>query len=601
MGSHTDKLSALLTSLPQQPGIYKYFDADGNLMYIGKAKNLRKRVQSYFSKNHYENRKTAVMVSKIADIQFTLVDTEIDALLLENALIKKFQPRFNINLKDDKTYPYLCIKNERFPRVFPTRKPVKDGSEYFGPYASVSMMHTLTDLIKVLYPIRNCNLHLSARNIEEKKFKACLEFQIGNCKAPCTGAQSEPDYNQSVQQIRNILKGHLSEVKQHLKTQMQHAAAELKFEQAADYKRKLDMLEKYQSKSTIVNASITDVDVFSITTDERFAFVNYLKVSNGIIIQTQTFELRKKLDETDAELLELAIAEVRDTYGSTSREIIVPFELQLQDDQLTFTVPKAGDKKKLLDLSMKNAMYYRKDKLQQYEQLDPSVKTDRILTQMEADLRLKTLPRHIECFDNSNIQGAYPVSACVVFKDTKPSKKEYRHFNVKTVEGPNDFDTMREVVGRRYSRVLSENGSLPDLIIIDGGKGQLSAAVETLKELGIYGRVPVLGIAKRLEELYFPEDELPLYIDKKSETLKVIQHIRDEAHRFGITHHRARRSKGALTSELTQINGVGEATFKKLLIAFGSVKKIKEASLTDLTDAIGAAKAETVYTHYHAK
>ncbi|MFN9581527.1 MAG: excinuclease ABC subunit UvrC, partial [Bacteroidota bacterium] len=477
MGSHTDKLSALLTSLPQQPGIYKYFDADGNLMYIGKAKNLRKRVQSYFSKNHYENRKTAVMVSKIADIQFTLVDTEIDALLLENALIKKFQPRFNINLKDDKTYPYLCIKNERFPRVFPTRKPVKDGSEYFGPYASVSMMHTLTDLIKVLYPIRNCNLHLSARNIEEKKFKACLEFQIGNCKAPCTGAQSEPDYNQSVQQIRNILKGHLSEVKQHLKTQMQHAAAELKFEQAADYKRKLDMLEKYQSKSTIVNASITDVDVFSITTDERFAFVNYLKVSNGIIIQTQTFELRKKLDETDAELLELAIAEVRDTYGSTSREIIVPFELQLQDDQLTFTVPKAGDKKKLLDLSMKNAMYYRKDKLQQYEQLDPSVKTDRILTQMQADLRLKTLPSHIECFDNSNIQGAYPVSACVVFKDTKPSKKEYRHFNVKTVEGPNDFDTMREVVGRRYSRVLSENGSLPDLIIIDGGKGQLSAAV----------------------------------------------------------------------------------------------------------------------------
>lgn len=601
MAPHTDKLSTVLNSLPQQPGIYKYYDADGNLMYIGKAKNLRKRVQSYFSKNHYENRKTAVMVSKIADIQFTLVDTEIDALLLENALIKKFQPRFNINLKDDKTYPYLCIKNERFPRVFPTRKPVKDGSEYFGPYASVSMMHTLTDLIKVLYPIRNCNLHLSARNIEEKKFKACLEFQIGNCKAPCIGAQSEADYNQSVQQIRNILKGHLSEVKQHLKTQMQHAAAELKFEQAADYKRKLDMLEKYQSKSTIVNASITDVDVFSITTDDRFAFVNYLKVSNGIIIQTQTFELRKKLDETDAELLELAIAEVRDTYGSTSRELIVPFELPLQDDQLTFTVPRAGDKKKLLDLSMKNAMYYRKDKLQQYEQLDPSVKTDRILTQMQKDLRLKTLPRHIECFDNSNIQGAYPVSACVVFKDAKPSKKDYRHFNVKTVEGPNDFDTMREVVGRRYRRVLSENAPLPDLIIIDGGKGQLSAAVETLKQLGIYGRVPVLGIAKRLEELFFPEDELPLYIDKKSETLKVIQQIRDEAHRFGITHHRARRSKGALTSELTEINGVGEATLKKLLTTFGSVKKIKEASLASLADAVGAAKAETVYHHYHPK
>lgn len=601
MAPHTDKLSTVLNSLPQQPGIYKYYDADGNLMYIGKAKNLRKRVQSYFSKNHYENRKTAVMVSKIADIQFTLVDTEIDALLLENALIKKFQPRFNINLKDDKTYPYLCIKNERFPRVFPTRKPVKDGSEYFGPYASVSMMHTLTDLIKVLYPIRNCNLHLSARNIEEKKFKACLEFQIGNCKAPCTGAQSEADYNQSVQQIQNILKGHLSEVKQHLKTQMQHAAAELKFEQAADYKRKLDMLEKYQSKSTIVNASITDVDVFSITTDDRFAFVNYLKVSNGIIIQTQTFELRKKLDETDAELLELAIAEVRDTYGSTSRELIVPFELPLQDDQLTFTVPRAGDKKKLLDLSMKNAMYYRKDKLQQYEQLDPSVKTDRILTQMQKDLRLKTLPRHIECFDNSNIQGAYPVSACVVFKDAKPSKKDFRHFNVKTVEGPNDFDTMREVVGRRYSRVLSENAPLPDLIIIDGGKGQLSAAVETLKQLGIYGRVPVLGIAKRLEELFFPEDELPLYIDKKSETLKVIQQIRDEAHRFGITHHRARRSKGALTSELTQINGVGEATLKKLLTAFGSVKKIKEASLASLAEVVGAAKAETVYHHYHPK
>jgi excinuclease ABC subunit C len=598
---HTAHLVNIIASLPQQPGIYKYYDADGNLMYIGKAKNLKKRVSSYFTKKHFENRKTAVMVSKIADIQFTLVDTEIDALLLENSLIKKFQPRFNINLKDDKTYPYLCIKNERFPRVFPTRRPVKDGSEYFGPYASVSMMHTITDLIKVLYPIRNCNLNLTQRNIEEQKFKACLEYQIGNCKAPCIGAQTEEDYNQSIQQIKNILKGNLSEVKQHLKTQMQQASVNLKFEQAADYKRKLDMLERYQSKSTIVSATITDVDVFSITADEKLAFVNYLKVSNGMIIQTQTFELRKKLDESVEELLELAVAEVREAYGSTSSEVIVPFELDIEDNQIQFTVPKAGDKKKLLDLSMKNAMYYRKEKLSQYEQLDPALKTERILKQMQDDLRLKTLPKHIECFDNSNIQGAHAVSACVVFKDAKPSKKDYRHFNVKTVVGPNDFDTMREVVTRRYKRMLEEQQPLPDLIVIDGGKGQLSAAVESLKLLGIYGKVPVLGIAKRLEELYFPDDELPLYIDKKSETLKIIQQIRDEAHRFGITHHRNKRSKVTLQSELNQIQGIGEATAQKLLKELKSVKNISEAPMQLLADIIGKAKAEMVYQYFHKK
>lgn len=597
---HTAYLKRIISSLPDSPGIYKYKDAEGTLMYIGKAKNLKKRVSSYFTKSH-DNRKTAVMVSKIADIEFTLVDSEIDALLLENALIKKFQPRFNINLKDDKTYPWICIKREPFPRIFYTRKQIKDGSEYFGPYASGTMMHTILDLIKVLYPTRNCNLVLTQENINSLKFKACLEYQIGNCKAPCIGVQSEEEYMQSIKQIKSILKGNIGEVVQPLKRMMQEAAVELRFEEAAQFKKKLDILEHYQSKSTIVNSIVHDVDVFSIVSDEKFAFVNYLKVSNGMIIQTQTFELKKKMEEQEAELLEFAIGEVREQFKSRSKEILLPFEIELEDPEITFTIPKAGDKKKLLDLSLKNALYYKKEKLSQYEKLNPELKVDRVLNQMKADLRLTQLPRHIECFDNSNIQGNFPVSAMVVFKDAKPSKKDYRHFNVQTVVGPNDFATMREVIHRRYRRVLEEEQPLPDLIIVDGGKGQLSSAVESLKELGLYGKVPILGIAKRLEELYYPEDELPLYIDKKSETLRIIQQLRDEAHRFGITHHRNRRSKGTIKSELGDIKGIGEETQKALLKELKSVKRIKETPLEMLEAIIGKSKAHLVWEYYHPK
>jgi excinuclease ABC subunit C len=596
----TAHIKKILASLPETPGVYKYYDSSGVLMYIGKAKSLKKRVASYFTKQH-DNRKTAVMVSKITDIQFTLVDSEIDALLLENSLIKKFQPRFNINLKDDKTYPWLCIKNEQFPRIFPTRRPIKDGSEYFGPYASIGMMYAILDMIKELYPTRNCTLALTSNNINEGKFKACMEYQIGNCKAPCIGLQTEAEYNQSIAQIKSILKGRTTEVIQHLKQLMQQAASSLKFEEAALYKRKLDILENYQSKSTIITDIKHDVDVFSIVSDERFAFVNFLKVSNGMIIQTQSFELKKKMDEPDAALLEMVIGEVREQYNSTSTEIIVPFALELEDARIQFTIPKGGDKKKLLDLSLKNAIYYKREKLSQYEKLNPELKVERVLTQMMHDLRLTDLPRHIECFDNSNIQGAYPVSAMVVFKDAKPSKKDYRHFNVKTVEGPNDFATMQEVITRRYSRVLNEQQPLPNLIIVDGGKGQLSSAVESLKSLGLYGKIPILGIAKRLEELYYPEDELPLYIDKKSETLKIIQQLRDEAHRFGITHHRNRRSKGTLQSELDDIKGIGEETKKLLLKELKSVKKIKETDLPTLENIVGKAKSKLIHNYFFSQ
>ncbi|MCK6610242.1 MAG: excinuclease ABC subunit UvrC [Bacteroidia bacterium] len=594
-----ENLKKTLNALPNSPGVYKYFDSEGTLIYIGKAKNLKKRVSSYFSKQHYENRKTAVLVSRIADIQFTLVETEMDALLLENALIKQFQPKFNINLKDDKTYPFICLKHERFPRLFPTRNVVKDGSEYFGPYASVGMMHTILDLIRALYPIRNCNLVLSESNIRSLKFKPCLELDIGNCLAPCVARQSEEDYVENIRQVRNILKGNLSEVKTHLKKAMAEAAELLRFEEAARYKKRIDMLENYQSKSTIVNGIPQDLDVFSVVSDEKFAFINYLKVSSGMIIQTQTFELKKKMEESDEELLTLAIAEVRETYKSTSRELIVPIQPDLEDDKLTITIPKAGEKKKLLDLSLKNALYYKKEKLSQYEKLNPEFKTERLLNQLKSDLRLNELPVHMECFDNSNFQGTNAVSACVVFRDGKPSKKDYRIFNVKTVVGPNDFATMEEVIFRRYKRLKEENQPLPQLIVIDGGKGQLSSAIESLKKLDLYGKVAVIGIAKRLEELYYPEDELPLYLDKKSETLRVIQQMRDEAHRFGITHHRKKRSRNTFVSELEQIDGIGEQSVQLLLKSFRSVGAIKQKSLEELSEVLGNSRAEKVYAYFN--
>ncbi len=595
------RLKDIISRLPDTPGVYKYFDKDGVLIYIGKAKKLKKRVSSYFTKTHHDSRKTAMLVERIADIQFTLVDSEVDALLLENSLIKKFQPKFNINLKDDKTYPFICIKKEPFPRIIYTRNIVRDGSDYFGPYANKGMMWTILELIKALYPTRTCALNLTQENINAFKFKVCLEYQIGNCKAPCVGYQTEEDYAETIKEIKSILRGDISEVKNHLKVLMQNAATDLRFEEAAIYKRKLDLLSSYQSKSTIVSYHIHDVDVFSIVVDEKFAFINFLKVANGMIIQTQTFEVKKKMDETAEELLEYAIAEVREQYKSTSREIIVPFKLDLEDEKITFTVPKLGDKKKLLDLSLKNAMFYKRDKLEQYDRLNPELRVDRLMAQMQKDLRLKTPPKHIECFDNSNIQGTNPVSACVVFKDGKPSKKDYRHFKVQTVVGPDDFATMREVVYRRYKRVLEENEPLPDLIVIDGGKGQLSSAIESLTALGLYGKVPIIGIAKRLEELYYPEDEFPLYLEKKSETLKIIQQIRDEAHRFGITHHRNLRSKNTFVSELDAIKGIGKETSKLLLSELKSVKKIREATLEQLAAIVGNAKAKLVWSHFNTQ
>lgn len=588
-----------LEQIPHRPGVYQYWDADGELIYIGKAKDLKNRVSSYFVKASQLNGKTRVLVRKISRITFTIVDTEIDAWLLENSLIKKHQPRYNVMLKDDKTYPWIVIKNERFPRVFPTRKYVKDGSKYFGPYASVGMMHAIMDTIRELYPLRTCNLSLTPENIASGKFRVCLEYQIGNCKGPCEGYQTEEDYEHSLKDIRDILNGKIGVVIRRLKEQMDAAVAELNFEYAHHLKNKLDLLDRYQSKSTVVNSSITNVDVFSIASDQNHAFVNYLKVMNGVIIQTQTVELKKRLDESETELLSLAISEIRSRFNSTSKEIIVPFALDVDTEDLRFTVPKQGEKKKLLELSLKNALYFKKERLNQYEKLNPELKIERILTQMQRDLRMNVLPRHIECFDNSNFQGKYPVSAVVVFKDARPSKKDYRHFNVKTVEGPNDFATMEEAVHRRYRRLLDEGQTLPQLIIIDGGKGQLSSALKSLKLLGIDKQVTVIGIAKRLEELYYPGDQYPLYLDKKSETLKVIQHLRDEAHRFGITFHRKQRSRNTFRTELENVPGIGRTTAEKLLKTFKSVKKIREASTAELREILTEKQTQAILAYFN--
>ncbi|RAJ29759.1 excinuclease ABC subunit UvrC [Pedobacter cryoconitis] len=590
-----------LADIPHKPGVYQYWDQEDTLIYIGKAKDLRNRVGSYFNQDNQMNGKTRVLVSKIRKITFTIVDTEIDAWLLENSLIKKHQPRYNIMLKDDKTYPWIIIKKEPFPRLYWTRKMIKDGSTYFGPYASVGMMHTILDLIKETYPLRTCNLPLTEENIHAGKFKVCLEYQIGNCKGPCQAYQSDEDYDQSIAEIKDILNGKIGNVIKDVKQVIKKAVDELNFEYAHQYQKKLLVLEKYQSKSTVVNSSITNVDVVSIASDERYAFVNYLKIMNGSIIQTQTIEIKKRLDESDEELLTLAITEFRTKFSSTSREIIVPFDIKLKDENLKFTVPKLGEKKNLLELSHKNVLFFRREKLNQYEKLNPDLRSERILTQMQKDLMLTQLPVHIECFDNSNFQGAYPVSAIVVFKDAKPSKKDYRHFNVKTVEGPNDFATMEEAVYRRYKRMLEEEESLPQLIIIDGGKGQLSSAVSSLKKLGIEHKVTVIGIAKRLEELYYPGDSYPLHLDKKSETLKVIQQLRDEAHRFGITFHRKKRDQGTLKTELEDIPGIGKTTADKLLRQFKSVKKIREATEAELENVLNKAQVKTLLAHFAPK
>ena len=591
-------LELQIQTLPDSPGVYQYYDNEGKILYVGKAKNLKKRVSSYFNKVH-DTAKTNVLVRKIVTIKHIVVPTETDALLLENNLIKTLQPRYNVLLRDDKSYPWICIKKEPFSRIFATRRMVKDGSEYFGPYTSFKTVHTILDLIKELYPLRTCNYDLTKNNIESGKFKVCLEYHIGNCKGPCEAHETLENYQKHVDAIREILKGNFKESMKDFKKVMTDLAQNMHFEEAQKIKEKIEVLQNYQSRSTIVNPKITNIDVFSIVSDESAAYVNFLQISHGAIIRSHTMEIKKKLEETDEELLELAIIELRERFQLLSKEIITPFPVDLGEN-LKVTVPQLGDKKQILDLSIRNAKFYRIEQLKQLQIVDPDRHTNRIMAQMQKDLRLPVEPRHIECFDNSNIQGTNPVAACVVFKDGKPSKKDYRHFNIKTVEGPDDFASMTEVVYRRYKRLLDEEQPLPNLIIIDGGKGQLSAALKSLDDLGLRGKIAIIGIAKRLEELFYPGDSVPLYLDKKSETLKVIQQLRNEAHRFGITHHRDKRSKAALNSSIESIPGIGEKTMLTLIQHFKSVKRLKLATEKEISDVIGMSKAKKITDFYKA-
>ncbi|WP_341900766.1 excinuclease ABC subunit UvrC [Fluviicola taffensis] len=582
-----------LKTLPEKPGVYQYFDKNGTILYVGKAKNLKKRVSSYFNKNH-EHTKTYILVKKIVDIQYIVVDSEMDALLLENNLIKKYLPKYNIQLKDDKTYPWICVKKEPFPRVFSTRILVKDGSRYYGPYPSGRIMHALLDLIRDLFPLRTCALDLAANKIEKGAYKVCLEYHIGKCKGPCEGKQKAEEYNGMIEQIEGILKGNIYNVILNLKQLMLQASTDFRFEEAHDIKTRIELLEKYKAKSTVVSPTIHQVDVVSMVEDNDLVFVNYLVINHGAIVHGITVEVKRKLDETQADIITFVLPELRERFQSEAKEILVETDVDWEMEGVRFFAPQRGDKKALIDLSLRNAKFYRLEKIKQEKIKDPEKHTNRILETMKTDLRLKELPVHIECFDNSNIQGTNPVSACVVFKDAKPSKKDYRHFNVQTVEGPDDFATMREAVYRRYRRLLEEEQPLPQLIIIDGGKGQLGAALEALEKLNLRGKIAIIGIAKRLEELFYPGDSLPLYLDKRSETLKVIQHLRNEAHRFGITHHRNRRSKSALNNELESIPGIGEKTVQDLIRTFKSVKRVKEQNEESLASVVGKAKAKVI-------
>ena len=590
-------LEIQLQTLPNQPGVYQYFDKEGIIIYVGKAKNLKKRVSSYFTKTH-DNGKTRVLVKKIASIKHIVVETETDALLLENNLIKKHKPRYNVLLKDDKSYPWICIKNERFPRVFSTRRVFKNGGDYYGPYTSMKTVSTLLSLIKGLYSLRTCNYDLAEEKIQGGKYKVCLEYHLGNCKGACEGLETEVEYNENIKAIKQILKGNFKDSLSQFKKQMRDFADNMQFEEAQKIKEKVEVLENYQSKSTIVNPKISNVDVFSIMSDESYGYINFLQLSYGSIIRSHTLEIKKKLDETDRELLELAITEIRQRFNSKSKEIYVPFKVDI-GEAVKVTIPQLGDKKHILDLSLRNAKYFRMERFKQMKIVDPDRHVNRIMAQMKADLRLSEEPRHIECFDNSNIQGTNPVAACVVFKNGKPSKKDYRHFNIKTVEGPDDFASMEEVVYRRYKRLVEEEQPLPQLIIIDGGKGQLSSALKSLDALNLRGKIAIIGIAKRLEELFYPNDPIPLYLDKKSETLKIIQQLRNEAHRFGIEHHRNKRSKSALNTELETITGVGEKTVVELLRHFKSAKRVANAKLDELEAVVGVSRAEKVYNYYH--
>ena len=598
VNSNIDYLKSLIKVLPNKPGIYQYYDNTDTIIYIGKAKDLKKRVSSYFTKRH-EHRKTAMLVRNIVDIKHMVVQSEQDALLLENNLIKKYQPRYNIQLKDDKSFPWICIKNEPFPRVFKTRNLVRDGSKYFGPYTSVYTVRTLLELFKTEYKLRTCNYILSDENIRNKKYKVCLEYHIGNCSGPCEGHISAEKYNQGIIDITNIVKGNVSGVIKHLKGLMKEMSENMNFEEAIKIKEKYDSLKRYQSRSTIVSPNITDVDIFSIEEDEKYAFINYLKVIKGAVIQTFTLEIKKALNETSDELLVSGIVDIRQKIFSNAREILVPLKLKNIIEGVTFKVPQRGEKKELLQLSQRNAKYFRLEKDKQAVMKNPKIRIDRILNTIKKDLQLSELPVQIECFDNSNLQGSEPVAACVVFKNGKPSKKEYRHYNIKTVEGANDFASMEEVVFRRYKRLLDEKKILPQLIVVDGGKGQLSSGVAALEKLNLRGKIAIIGIAKRLEEIYFPGDSVPIYINKNSETLKVIQYLRDEAHRFGITFHRNKRSKTFINSELNSINGVGEKTIQKLLKDFKSVKSIKSQNIEPLIVSVGSAKATIVFNYFH--
>ena len=601
LNKYFSHLESIVKNLPHKPGVYQYFDDKNKIIYVGKAKDLKKRVSSYFNKINSISGKVQMLVRRIADIRYIVVETEQDALLLENNLIKKYQPHYNVALKDDKTFPWICIRNEPFPRIYPTRHVIRDGSVYFGPYANVRLMHTLLELSRQLYPLRNCSLVLSEKNIRSGKLKVCLEYHIGNCKGPCEGHQSAVDYDKSIQAIREIIKGNITTVARQLRELMMSYAAAQEFEKAHYVKEKLDLLDKYQSRSTVVNPSINNVDVFSISTTGLLGYVNFMKVMNGAIIQVHTIEMIKKLDETPEELLEIAITEIRQRFESVSPEIIVPFPMEYEIPGISFTVPKIGDKKKLLDLSERNVKYYQLEREKQKELVDPEHKTRRILDTMMKDLRMTEVPARIECFDNSNIQGTSPVSAMVCFVNARPDKSEYRHFNINTVEGPDDFASMEEVIFRRYKRLTDEGKPLPQLIIVDGGKGQLSAALKSLDLLGLTGKMTVIGIAKKLEEIYYPNDSFPMYLDKKSETLRIIQQMRDEAHRFGITHHRKRREKTAMSPQLTEIPGVGTTYNMKLLRKFKSVKNIRLASLQELQEVLGKSKGQLVYDFFQKK
>jgi excinuclease ABC subunit C len=580
-------------TLPTDPGVYQYFDKNDTVIYVGKAKNLKRRVTSYFTKVH-DNAKTRILVKKIHRMEHIVVPTEVDALLLENNLIKKYRPRYNILLKDDKTYPWICVKKEAFPRIFSTRKVIRDGSEYFGPYPNVKTVYTLLELIRGLYPIRTCNFDLSEEKIQKQSYKVCLEYHIGNCLAPCESKVKEEEYNQNIAAIRDIIKGNFRRSLDQFKTQMKQYASAMEFERAQEIKEKLESLENYQAKSTVVNSKITNVDVFTIISDESYGYVNFFQVAFGSIIRSHTVEIKKKLEETDAEMLPLAIVDLRQRFNSQSKEIYLPFEVDL-GPKIKVTVPKLGDKKKLVELSQRNAKFFRLERFKQMKIVDPERHIKRLMQQMKTDLRLQDEPVHIECFDNSNIQGTNPTAACVVFRNGKPFKKDYRHFKIKTVEGPDDFASMEEVVHRRYKRLSDEGQSLPQLIVIDGGKGQLSSAVKSLNRLGLRGQIAIIGIAKRLEEIYYPGDSIPMYLDKKSETLKVIQQLRNEAHRFGLTLHRNIRSKNALKSPLDEVEGIGPKTKEMLLKRFKSLKRIKGAPEAEIIELLGEVKGVKIF------